>query len=425
MIGHSGKRRHGRPTRAARSLRRKSVTLATIGIGASLLLSACGGASASSKPPAPSSTSGTTTSAPAKKAPYTIGLIAAATGALASSNITVIRGTQAWVKVIDAEGGLTGHKINIEFCDSQSTVTGSVACVTKVQNAGIVIFPGTPGQMAAVAPKLKALGKVGLTPDPAINPPAGSNIFQSFPSLATGVASFLKAAVASGVKSLGLVVTDTAEGTAISHGVGAAASHFGVSVTTEKISPTTQDATVQVEQLHAANVGMIYVGIVGLTAAVVLRAIDSLGLSVPVVVNGGDVYPSFLSATNGQMPATIYGAPPTNTVVPGLLTKSQSKAFATFKAAYKKVYHKDFSVVTTSFTGAAEASNVAEILLHLNGGGSLSQTEKYMLTHVVGGLVPLKFTKNPQDAIAPIGLAEAKRGAKTWSPCVTSSLLHC
>ncbi len=408
--------------RGARRLDRPHRRLAVVALSAAAalpLVVATAGltpASAASRP-SRSSSAGT----------LNIGVIADEVGVEAPTVMPQVRGMLAWQKVTDARGGLDGHHVSLDVCNSGSTVTGSLLCAGKLASTGIVIDVGTTGEVAAVAPQLQSAGKVVLTPDPTLNPSPGSNIFQTVPELATGVRTFLGAAVSNHINAIGLITTDDASGVAIQGAVHGAAAHFGLSVTGELIAPDTTDATVQVEQLAAAHVGMIYDGVVGLTGTVVLKAIKEVGLRLPVVVNAGDVYPSFLAAASGSVPGRIYGAPPSNLAVPGLLNTGQHGAFVRFEALYKKVTGSAMNLVTTNFIGVVQASTAAQILLGLKGNSApLARTEKYLLSRSIGGVIPIRFaTSGPQVVVQVVGLAEATGSSKLWSACVSSSLLRC
>ncbi len=332
----------------------------------------------------------------------------------------------AWAKVIDALGGLDGHQIDMDVCDGQSSTTGTLACGQKLSGDGIIISEGTTGQVDAVTLQLQRAGKVVLTPDPTLNPPAGSNLFQTVPELSAGVKTFLGAAKLNKITSVGLVTTDDASGIAIIKAVGGAAGRLGLKVSSQLIADDATDATVQVQKLMAAKVGMIYDGVVGAEGVLVLKAVKALGVKLPVVVNAGDVYPAFLAAAAGSIPGQIYGAPPANLAVTDLLEGSEVAALQSFEKQYQKALGKPMNLATTNFIGVVQGSNAAHILLALGRNPSLSATESYLRSHVVGGVVPLQFPATGLQVVTqPVGLAEAEAGSQLWGGCVTSAILRC
>lgn len=365
-------------------------------------------------------------SAAGGKSTLTIGVINDATGSQAPTVVPQVNGMVAWAKVIDALGGLDGHQVKMDVCDGQSTTTGTLACGQKLTGDGIVISEGTTGEVDAVAPQLLRSGKVVLTPDPTLNPPAGSNLFQTVPALSAGVKTFLTTAKINKITSLGLVTTDDASGIAITKAVDGAAGHLGLAVTSQLIADDATDATVQVQKLLSARVGMIYDGVVGAEGVLVLKAAKALGVKVPIVVNAGDVYPSFLAAAAGSIPGQIYGAPPANLAVPGLLQGSEATALQTFEKQYKKALGKPMNLATTNFIGVVQGSNAANILLALGPNPSLSATESYLRKHKVGGVLPLQFPAAGLQVVSQtVGLAEAHADSRLWGACATSAVLTC
>jgi ABC-type branched-subunit amino acid transport system substrate-binding protein len=239
------------------------------------------------------------------------------------------------------------------------------------------------------------------------------------------VKTFLGAAVKNGFKSVGVITTDDASGIAINGAISGAAKGLGLLVTSELIANTATDATVQVEALQAANVGMIYDGIIGTGGAVPLRAAKQLGMTTPIVVNAGDVYGTFLAAAKGSILGSIYGAPPSNLAVPALLNHAQYLSFQSFDKRYKKVTGKLMNLATTNFIGVTQASTAAEILLNVGATPSLARAENYLLTQRIPGILGVRFTASPQVVADPVGLAEASSTALVWGACKNSAVLQC
>lgn len=369
---------------------------------------------------------GSATSAAGGKSALTVGVIGEETGSQAPTVVPQVNGMVAWGKVINAMGGLHGRPVKVDVCDGQSTTTGTLTCGHKLSSDGIILSEGTTGQVTAVSKQLRLAGKAVLTPDPTLNPPAGSNLFQSVPPLSAGVRTFLGTAKLNGIKSVGLLTTDDASGIAISNAVGGAAGRLGLKVSKQLIAPDATDATVQVQKLLSAKAGMIYDGVVGSEGVVGLKALKALGVTAPIVVNAGDVYPSFLTAAAGSIPGQIYGAPPSNYAVADLLKGADHAALQTFENQYQKALHKPMDLTMTNFIGVVQASNAANILLELGPDPALSKVESFLRSHTVGGVAPLRFPASGLQVVGQqVGLAEAKPGSKQWGACVTSAVLRC
>lgn len=132
-----------------------------------LFLAACGGGSSSSSSSSSSeegsSGSGSTTaseeSGGGEKAPIPIGQVGAYSGpvpGLAGQGY----GLEAWVKTVNAEGGVDGHEIELHKADSKGEPTGEVSQATQlVSNDHVVAFAGMgTTSVAGIAPILESKG---------------------------------------------------------------------------------------------------------------------------------------------------------------------------------------------------------------------------------------------------------------------------
>jgi branched-chain amino acid transport system substrate-binding protein len=126
-------------------------SLIVLGIAAvAFLLAACGGggsSSSSSGATEESSAGGESTTAASEsgggeKAPIPIGQVGAYSGpvpGLAGQGY----GLEAWVKTVNAEGGVDGHEIELHKADSKGEPTGEVSQVTQlISNDNVVAFAG-------------------------------------------------------------------------------------------------------------------------------------------------------------------------------------------------------------------------------------------------------------------------------------------
>lgn len=97
--------------------------------GVAIAATACGSSGSSSAPSASSTTSGSST---ATKAPIVVGLVGTFTGA-AGASVTPARDTYlAWVKAVNAKGGINGHPVKVEVADDGGNLSQSLSLVREM-----------------------------------------------------------------------------------------------------------------------------------------------------------------------------------------------------------------------------------------------------------------------------------------------------
>lgn len=357
-----------------------------------------------------------------------VGVIADMTGTYsAQGDPDLVRGIDDWVTVVNAHGGLDGHMVKADVCDTTSTILGASTCAHQLSNTGDLLAMVVPAEISAANRVLASDGKVVFTQTPLENPAQGSNLYQVVPPLTSYLKTFIAAGVASGRRSLGLIVTDDASGVGITKGIEGVAAGLGVKVFTKAIPSDATDATVQVEQLEADRVGMIFDGGVGTAGIGILRSIKQLGLtSMPVGVEAGNVQDEFLTAAEGTIPGQIYGPPNSEFSFPVLLSGQDAKAAAAFEAQFKSVTGHAMDTSTSSLFGALLIDWAAHLLAGAGSDPSLSDAQAYLRSHALSGFAPLRFpATGPQDSAQSLILAEAQNGAKAWTTCIPGGPLMC
>jgi ABC-type branched-subunit amino acid transport system substrate-binding protein len=386
-------------------------------IASLLALAACSSSSPGS--------SGSSNTQPTKAALH-IGVIEDETGANATTNVPQVNGLKAWQAYVNDTGGIDGHPVDLQFCDSQTSVTAATTCASQVASDGIVIENGLTGEMNAAAAILQQEGKVDITVTPTENPPSGSNLFQASPGLATGVATILQTAKANHITNVGLVTDNSASGTFEVGAFTKTAPGYGVTFEDQTLPTGSVDATIQVSKLQADHVGLLYVGTLGASADVVVEAAKTEGVTVPIVVNAGNVNDEFLRSIANAMPNQIYGAPFSDFEVPSLLTGAAKAAVGDFLSRYRKVTGTAWDFAKQDLAVPVAAAAAASVLAAVGPDPSLQAAEHYILTHPLPGIATLQFpSSGVQDASLPIRLAEATKSSTSWGVCTSSALLTC
>jgi branched-chain amino acid transport system substrate-binding protein len=106
--------------------RNRALQVGAAALAAGLTLSACGsdGDKSSSSDP---STDSNTTAAAATGAPIKIGYAASMSGAQATNGVAAKAVAHAWQEYTNANGGILGHKVEIDVVDTKNTVPGATS----------------------------------------------------------------------------------------------------------------------------------------------------------------------------------------------------------------------------------------------------------------------------------------------------------
>src|SRR5277367_3521453 len=115
-----------------RARRVTAVGAVALGLTAALV-SACS-SSGSSSSTAAASNAALSSSGSFTGSPWTVGVITDLTGATADQGQAEKVGLQYWLSTTNSQGGINGHEIQVQYCDSLSTPAGGSQCATQLQN---------------------------------------------------------------------------------------------------------------------------------------------------------------------------------------------------------------------------------------------------------------------------------------------------
>lgn len=391
----------------------------SLGVAATALvaitLSACG-----------SSTGTPSKSASTSKSPYTVGVIADLTGAASTLGQPQMAGVKTWATAVNAKGGIHGHKVNLITCDASGSATGGANCAAKVSSAPIVVETSLIGSDKAALPSLTHNLVFATTPllDPRRT--TSPNVFQIGPTIAKTDAVALAAAQKNGIRSIGVIASDTATGTGAVKILTSQAPTFGVTITTTYVAANVTDATVQVSKLESDHVGMIFIATPGGAAAAVIGAVKSLGLTVPVIVTSAETTNAFLSSISSVRLSSMYGATTSGAAVVSTLSEPYRSQTKTFEQSYKKSTGK--SVDHPILLGYYAGQLVGDVLGALGGSASLSSMETYVDSHSLPTMIgALSFDNAPSNVEtgANPALLEVNSAGTAWTKCVSTSSFTC
>ena len=240
------------------------------------------------------------------KSPVVVGVVIDMTGPASSSGVAVKTGLNYFVKKTNSSGGVDGHPIKLEYCNTQSTATGGATCAKSLSSVSshIVLLAGALPSTEGAVPQLS--GVIGLAGLPVLFPKKGTDVFQVLAGEQVTVAPLITEAKRAHVKTMGVLYTSNASGTAQLHAIETGASNAGIKVVSEPMTTGATDVTTQLLQLKSSGAQVIVLASIGLATLVSLTSYHTLGMKLPVVVGAEAATNAFLKALPFPVPPHLY-----------------------------------------------------------------------------------------------------------------------
>jgi ABC-type branched-subunit amino acid transport system substrate-binding protein len=279
-------------------------------VALSLTVAACGGGASSSSGDLAVGASGT--GELAEGAPITVGVLTSLTGDSASSFTSVEPGVKARLAVINAAGGINGHKINYVMVDDASTPQGASAAVRKMRQEHFFAVIAVSSQFSATAAATKAAGLpvTGAAIDGGGSwlDPANNNLFSSVgyadPNLvATTLGKFFKSRGATKVAGVGGPVAASA-GALIGAQKSARAAGLRIGYRNTSMVGATTDVGAAVRGIIASGDDGLYLSVAPPTGFAIVAGLKKAGVTMKAVLMaigyGGDLLKSPEAVAAGQ-----------------------------------------------------------------------------------------------------------------------------
>jgi branched-chain amino acid transport system substrate-binding protein len=223
--------------------------------------------------------------------PYRVLYLAAESGPLATSAAASIQAWKASVSVVNAAGGVDGHKVELDVVNDQGDPTQAVSLlesrITSGQSYNLVIPGSTSDEGLALVPVLTSSKILSIddTPEPPLT--QGSKYpynFETGSSASVNAAQIAGVIKGSGYKKVGVLYSNDAYGGQEGPAVAAALGNAGITVTKSLAYPATAvDDTSELQQVEATHPDALYFATYGPSAGYVLQGIQQLGWNVHVV----------------------------------------------------------------------------------------------------------------------------------------------
>lgn len=216
--------------------------------------------------------------------PVTIGLIVPTSGPLAGGGSEIVAGSQAAVAAWNADHKKTTASLDI--CNDTGTASGAQQCVYRLSGS-VTAFSGPdfatdyPGAL----PALTSSGKFDVTLAAVAKPTPASTIFVAQPPVPPTVDAMMSQLKQRGFKKVGILNDQEPAGIAAAAEATKFAQQNGMKVATASFPTTATTAVPQVQELMTSSPDAILVWTIGNAGVAVLQAVDSVHVTVPVLMN--------------------------------------------------------------------------------------------------------------------------------------------
>jgi branched-chain amino acid transport system substrate-binding protein len=330
--------------------------------------------------------------------PVTIPIILPLTGGGAFVGTTHQKTMQILEGVVNKSGGIKGRPLKFDFLDDQTSPLVAKQLAGQAQGKSPIVMGSSLSAMCqAIAPVFES-GPVNWCLSPAIFPPKGSYVFSTSASTKDLLIATVRFFREKGYKRIGLLASQDASGQDGVNDTNEALKlpeNSGMTlVETERFGASDVTATAQITRIKAAGAQALIIWAPGTPFGTALRAVQDVGLSVPIASTSANMVAKQLEGYSAFMPKELYF--PGVTYAAGIAQNSRVKHQQdVYNAAMKAA-----GVTTDLQTGMTWDAGMITVdaLRHLGPTATGAQIRDYVagLNNYPGILGVYDFTKIPQ-----------------------------
>ena len=352
--------------------------------------------------------------------PVVIPIILPLTGGGAFIGQTHEKTMQVLEELVNKDGGIKGRPLKFNFLDDQTSPQVSKQLASQVQTQSAIVMGSSLSAMCqAIAPVFET-GPVDWCLSPAIFPPKGSYVFSTSVSTKDLLVATVRFFREKGWKKFAVLASQDASG---QDGVNDVAEAMKLpensgmqEVAVERYAASDVTATAQATRIKASGAQALIIWVPGTPFATGLRAVQDVGLDVPIVATSANMVAKQLEGYSAFIPKELYF--PGVSYAAGIAQNSRVKHQQDVYSAAMKAA----GVTTDLQTGMTwDAGLMAvEALRKLGPTASGVQIRDYIasLSNFAGILGVYDFTKVPQRGA---GIDDAVMQRWTGSGWSTSS----
>jgi branched-chain amino acid transport system substrate-binding protein len=242
--------------------------------------------------------------------PVTIPIILPLTGGGAFIGQTHQKTMQVLEAMVNKDGGIKGRPLKFEFLDDQTSPQVAKQLGTQEQNQSPIVMGSSLSAMCqAIAPVYES-GPVNWCLSPAIFPPKGSYVFSTSASTKDLLNATVRFFREKGWKKIALLASQDASGQDGVNDTNEALKlpeNSGLQlVATERYNGSDVTATAQLTRIKAAGPQALIIWAPGTPFATALRAVQDVGLEVPVVTTSANMVAKQLEQYSAFIPKELY-----------------------------------------------------------------------------------------------------------------------
>ena len=286
--------------------------IAVLGVASAAVLAACGSSSSSSTTTT-AATSGSSASSGASGAPYVIHAIVSQTGSASFLGSREAKALQGLAALVNTQGGIDGHPLQIDIQDNQSTPQTAVSYATSLvsSNAPLILNGSVVAVDAAVDALATSNGPFIYDLSPGTHPKPGSMVFSAGISTKFDAQAYLTYLKAKGLTKIAAITSTDGSGVDGFNQLQTALKEPQFSsfqlLTHQTFDPTAVSVTSQLSVIKAKNPQALIIWTTGTPLGTVLQGMSSLGMSdIPTVTTDGNAAYSELTHFSSILPKTLY-----------------------------------------------------------------------------------------------------------------------
>jgi branched-chain amino acid transport system substrate-binding protein len=247
----------------------------------------------------------------ADEKPVTIPVIMPLTGGGAFIGGTQQKSLQILEGIVNKEGGIKGRSLKFDFLDDQTSPQVAKQLGSQEQSLSPIVLGSSLSAMCkAIAPVYDTAGPVNYCLSPAIYPAKGSYVFTASASTKDLIVATVNFFRAKGWKNIAMLATTDASGQDgvddLNETLKRPENASVKLVAEERYNGSDVSATAQVTKIKGANPQAIIVWAPGTPFATGLRALQDVGLTIPVASTSANMVAKQLEQYVSFMPKEMY-----------------------------------------------------------------------------------------------------------------------
>lgn len=242
--------------------------------------------------------------------PVTIPIILPLTGGGAFIGQTHQKTMQVLEAMVNKDGGIKGRPLKFDFLDDQTSPQVAKQLGSQEQTKSPIVLGSSLSAMCqAIAPVYES-GPVNWCLSPAIFPPKGSYVFSTSSSTKDLLNATVRFFREKGWKKVALLASQDASGqdgvNDVNESIKAPENSSMQLVATERYNGSDVTATAQLTRIKAAGPQALIIWAPGTPFATALRAVQDVGLEVPIVTTSANMVAKQLEQYSAFIPKELY-----------------------------------------------------------------------------------------------------------------------